>query len=85
MNDSVARLNFSARLGKRNAEAQRQANRFRELFGLPLGKFWHPLTGFDIVRFDDVIKPGKDQSLRTCVEAKYGPEAMHLIESLIQA
>jgi hypothetical protein len=76
---------FLARLGQRNAEVQRQANRFRQVIGLPLSKFWHPLTGFDIVRFDDVIKPARNQSLRACVKAKYGQEAVQFIESLIRA
>jgi hypothetical protein len=77
--------NFLATLGQRNAAVQRQANRFRELFGLPLSQFWHPFTGFDIVRFDDLIKPPRNQSLRTCIAAKYGKDAVQLIESLIQA
>jgi hypothetical protein len=55
--------NFLARLGQRNAAVQRQANRFRELFGLPLSQFWHPFTGFDIVRFDDLINPSKSTLL----------------------
>jgi len=39
---------------------------------LPLSQFWNPFTGFDIVRFDDLIKPPQNQSLRTCIAAKYG-------------
>jgi len=77
--------NLLATLGQRNAEVHRQANRFRELFGLPLSQFWHPFTGFNIVRFDDLIKPAKNQSLRTCIGIKFGKDAVQLIESLIQA
>jgi hypothetical protein len=76
---------FLATLGWRNSQAHRQANRFRELFGLPLAKFWHPFTGFDIIRFDDAIKPATHQSLRTCVQNRYGKDAVQLIESLIGA
>jgi len=82
MNDGE--VTFLTRLGQRNAQAQRQASRFRELFGLPLSKFWHPFTGFDIVHFDDVIKPGRNQSLRACVDAKYGNDGVQLIEYLIE-
>jgi hypothetical protein len=78
-------VSLLATLGRRNAEVHRRANRFRELFGWPLSKFWQPFTGFDIVRFDDVIRPAKNQSLRACVEAKYGEEAVRLIEYLIRA
>ena len=81
---STVPQNFLATLGQRNAEVHRQSNRFRELFGLPLSKFWHPFTGFDIVRFDDVIKPAKNQSLHACIAAKYGQDAVQLIEWLIQ-
>ena len=78
-------MNVLTKLGQRNAEVQRQANRFRNLFGMPLSRFWHPLTGFDIVRFDDAVKPGKNQSLRERVEVKYGTEAVQFIEMLIRA
>lgn len=73
-----------ARIGQRNAAAQRQAERFRQLFGMPLSKFWHPFTGFDVVRFDDVIKPAENQSLRDCIQSKHGKEAVQLIEMLIE-
>jgi hypothetical protein len=78
-------VGFLAQLGRRNAEAHRQASRFGELFGLPLSKFWRPFAGFDMVRFDDVIQPAENQSLRECVKAKYGQEAVRLIEHLIRA
>lgn len=51
---------------------------------MPLSKFWHPFTGFDVVRFDDVIKPAENQSLRDCIQSKHGKEAVQLIEMLIE-
>jgi len=77
-------LSLLARLGRRNAEAHRHANRFQELFGVPLSRFWDPSMGFDIVRFDETIKPATNQSLRDCIAAKYGTHATQLIESLIR-
>jgi hypothetical protein len=70
-------------LGKRNVQAHKQSRRFLQLFGLRLTQFWHPLTGFDIVAFDDVIKPDFNQSLHDYVQTRYGPEAVQLIADLI--
>lgn len=78
-------MDYIATLGKRNAQACGQSNRFHALFGLSLAKFWHPLTGFDIVAFDDVIRPARNQSLRDCIKMKYGNDAAQLIENLIRA
>jgi hypothetical protein len=83
--EKASNVSFLAKLVRRNAEVQRQASLFRQLFQLPLSQFWHPFTGFDIVRFDDVMKPARNQSLRACVRAKYGNDAVDLIESLIRA
>lgn len=72
-------------LARRNAKAHRQAPQFRQLFNLPLSQFWHSITGFDIVKFDDAIKPGSNQSLKDCIESKYGREAVQLIKDLIES
>ena len=70
-------------LGKRNAQAHKHGRRFLQVFGLRLTQFWHPITGFDIVAFDDVIRPALNQSLHDCIQARYGPEAVQLIAYLI--
>ena len=79
----TSKIDLISMLGRRNAQAQRQAPRFRQLMGMPLSKFWHPFTGFDVVRLDDELLPPKGQSLRSCIKKRYGKEAAELVEYLI--
>jgi hypothetical protein len=62
---------------------------FSSYFGISLRLFWHPITGFDIIKFDDFCKEkhgyvedGKT-SLKDFLTAKHGKEAATLIENLI--
>ena len=62
---------------------------FVSCFGISLRLFWNPLTGFDVIKFDDYCKAklgyvedGKT-SLKDFITAGYGKEAVTLIETLI--
>lgn len=60
------------------------APKFQRVFGVKLRPFWDPLTGFDVVKFDDeFIKAGDDVSTADAVKEKYGTEALDLIKSLL--
>lgn len=59
---------------------------FHATFGCNLRKFFDSLTGFDLVKFDDlVVKPADNQSCRDAIVAKWGEAAAKLVERLIGA
>lgn len=63
---------------------------FQELFGLPLVRFVHPLTGFDLVAFDSAMQvrlEGYEDgvSMRNALLVNKGDRAVKLVEDLIRA
>lgn len=40
----------------------RNHERFLLIFRRPLRPYWSNLTGFDVVKFDDIAKPGEIES-----------------------
>ena len=67
---------------RRNQLTTSQAE-FQEIFGVRLTRFWHPIFGFDIVKFDDnFIRPPDGTSTHEAIVAKYGERAAELVESL---
>lgn len=58
---------------------------FLSTFGVQLGRYMHPLFGFDVVRFDQMIQPKDGESTKDKVEREYGQEAVDLIMELIKA
>lgn len=65
------------------AMAKRYSDKFRRLFGMSLGRFMHPFFGFDVLKLDDFLKPPDGTSLKDAVLARWGEEAVALIETLI--
>jgi hypothetical protein len=64
------------------------ATEFRQTFSRTLREFWSPITGFDIIAFDDSIEhslPGyvDGVSLQDAIRAEYGEPAVTLIKRLI--
>jgi len=58
---------------------------FKRIFGINLLDYFCPITGFDIVRFDDnFIKSPDGKSMRQVIQEKYGNEGVELIERLIK-
>lgn len=56
---------------------------FRRIFGFPISRFWNNLTAFDIVGFDDYLKPPDGTSLNEYVTEKYGARACEIINALL--
>lgn len=62
---------------------------FFNFFGVPLREFWHPLFGFDVIRFDkEFLIPklnyNEDQeSIKAVVIRIYGDNAARLIDALL--
>lgn len=64
-------------------------DQFMKLFNLPILKYWHPVFGFDIIRFDEAMKSkfgyiedGKT-SCRDFVAKRFGGDAADFIDGLI--
>jgi hypothetical protein len=71
-------------LANRQAMRQKHFDTFQRTFGQSLSKFWHPLTGFDIIKFDEtVVKPGDDEAMSQAVVRQWGEPAADLIRDLL--
>jgi hypothetical protein len=58
---------------------------FRMIFGQPMQKYTHPLFGFDIIKFDDVlIKSGDNESCAEAVKRLFGDRGAKLIEDILK-
>lgn len=58
-------------------------SRFQQIFGVPLTKYFHPLFGFDLIRFDEQFVQSGNNSMRDEVKRRWGDEAVTLILELI--
>jgi hypothetical protein len=58
---------------------------FRRIFKRSVLEFWDVRFGFDIVKLDDWLQVPVSRSTRDEVEARYGSEAVSVVERLIQA
>lgn len=65
------------------ARMRNNAAEFQKTFGISLGRFFNPLIGFDIIRFDEHFAPPEGQSLKEAVEERHGQKAVELILRLI--
>jgi hypothetical protein len=57
--------------------------RFFDFFSVHLSKFWNHLTGFDVIKFSDWLKPHKTESLADTITRRWGPDAVALCRTLI--
>ena len=58
--------------------------RFGATFGWPLASFFNNLTGFDIIKFDDVVvKAPEGTSIKDAVIARWGQEGEDIILGLL--
>ena len=69
----------------KNAELRHKCcEDFQQIFGVALSKFWKGnITGFDVIAFDDWLKPHEGESTRDAVWRKYGYKGVSIIERLI--
>lgn len=67
-----------------NARFRELAPKFQKMFGTNLRSFCHPVTGFDVVKFDEqFVKPNENESSAAAVERKWGEDAVALIKQLM--
>ena len=70
----------------RRKAVQDYSRLFLSTFGVQLGRYMHPIFGFDVVRFDgEIIQPKDGESTKDVVEREYGKEAVDLILKLLRA
>lgn len=60
------------------------ATEFKQIFNVKLFDYWDTLTGFDVIKFDAFIAPVDGQSCKDATIAKYGINAVELINKLIR-
>ena len=58
---------------------------FISCFQTSLSKFWDPLNGFDVIKFDDWLKVPKGTSTHDFVLTNYGQSGVDIIMALIKA
>ena len=66
-----------------NQKRALHGNKFKEIFGVSIQKFWDIQTGFDIVKFDDWLKPPDNTSTKAQVFTQYGQRGVDMILALI--
>jgi len=58
-------------------------NQFERTFKVRFMDYFEPWTGFDIVKFDEIIKPDDNESTADKIEKEYGQGAVDLISELL--
>jgi hypothetical protein len=62
---------------------EKYKDKFQEVFGVSLEKYWSKF-GFEILKFEDeVIKPSSFQSMKDRLLARWGKEAAQLIWEIL--
>jgi len=61
----------------------RHEREFKDTFGRSMRPFMDFVTGFDVIMFDEFVKPAANQSCADAVEQKFGPEGLVLIHKLL--
>ena len=56
---------------------------FKATFGQPLRRFMSSFTGFDVFKFDELIRPRKTESTNEAVERMHGAKAVKLVRAII--
>jgi len=56
---------------------------FRKIFNKNFRKYFHPILGFDIVKFDVDIETPEGMSTKDFINSKYGIRAVELIEGFL--
>lgn len=58
-------------------------DKFRQVFGVTLQSYMHPLLGFDIVAFDRFLKVPDGTSTANFITEKYGKDACEMVRGFI--
>ncbi len=59
------------------------ATTFQRVFNVPLHRFWHPLFGFDVVKFDEYVKPQVSESTSEAITRIYGQSSVKIVMDLL--
>jgi len=65
------------------SQTPQQERTFKAIFGFSLSRFWNPILGFDVIKFDEWLKVPDGVSTADFVTAKYGEKATEFIRELI--
>jgi len=68
----------------RNPISPSVMKQFKKLFGVPVQGFWCPITGFDVVKFDQWAGTPDGVSCRDHIEQKFGKESVSMVEVLMK-
>ena len=72
---SIARKNSPMTKG----EAMRA---FWDIFHVDIRQYYNGIFGFDVVKFDDVVKPNEHESTSDAIKRQWGSDAVVVIEAL---
>ncbi len=72
-------------IGRRADIRNRLNQKFFETFGVPLRQYFDMTFGFDVVKFDEVVKPPDGTSTADAIRSRWGEDAVHLVLELIGA
>ena len=76
-------MTFNDLLLKNVELRDRYNDKFFRIFGIRLSKFWNNLTGFDVIEFDDWLKPNEDESTAEALLRLYGEEGRNIVQDLL--
>lgn len=61
-----------------------QMKEFERHFKIRIQKFWSPITGFELIEFDDWLQTPDGTSTKDYITQKYSKEASEFVEKLIK-
>jgi hypothetical protein len=65
------------------ALSHNHAHEFQRIFGVSLTSYLNKITGFDIIKFDEFVRPKKNESTADALRRRWGQEAVNLVRALI--
>ena len=70
---------------KRKEVYDRFWKQFYQIFHVQLKPYWSNLTGLDVIKLDDLVKPKKNESTHDAILRQWGTEAGDLITAILDA
>ena len=79
----IAQRFLTERMIKSSPPRAEDAERFRSIFGVELKDYWDGLLKLDVIKFDEFIKPKRNESTAEAITRKYGQDAHNFIRGLL--
>lgn len=79
----IAQKFLTDRMIKSSPPRAEDAERFLKIFGVELQPYWEGLLKLDVIKFDEFIKPRKNESTADAIVRKYGQDACDFIRGLL--